>query len=471
MVEPGRGGRAAATLAAVLVFAALLLVFGPRLVNRQPLPTPRTWHVDVWKVAGWDVMEDEYFLPEAAQWQPMGEEVARLVEVVNGAGRAGEPKAQQVPPEITVLLLLQDGSVFRVWIESPTDPDSAQISRLPGDADAVRADWPRIKARGLREAAERLVRLRREIGGASAVDRPPTTETSGEEEREVVKEVPRFPVADVAYVAFRDGASGAPYAVRTPGWNAGELEVLLGRLADVELTGTAAQLLSGGVTLTVHLLDGGWALLGADEAEQRAFFSYAPAPAEGAEAEIETWGVVYSDELAELLGAAGRMTPAEADWAGFAPEAPDGLGFILAYGFDARNVIDTFSGTFTKDLVSYLPPSGATAALELTAEQIAGIYREMRDIDLGAYPPDFRLASKTPPACTPFQSYYLLVGVAGSGTILKELRWDDSANDPRPEAQALHRLVERTRELIESAPEFKAMPPVRGGYAMAGTAG
>lgn len=465
--------RAAVALAAVLVLAALLVVFGPRLVDRQPLPSPRPWHVDITEVAGWDVMEDEYFLPDAARWQRVGEEVGPLVDLVNGAGRAGEPEGQQIPPAITVLLKLKDGSVFTVWMESPDDPDSAQINRCQADGAAVGADWPRIKARGLRGAAERLVQLRQEAEGASAAGSPTTTLAGGEEEEsKALKEAPGFPLADVAYVEFRDGASGAPYTVRTPGWNARELEALLDRLASVELTGGLAQPLSGGLTLTVQLLDGGWSQYGVDEAERRAILWYAPAPPEGAEAVIASSGVVYSDQLADLIRSAARVTPVETNWADdFDAQAPDGLGFVLAYGIDAKNVIDTFSGTFTKDLISNLPPSSATAALELTPEEIAGIYQEMRDIGLSEYPQDFRLASKTPPACTPFQSYYLLVGVPGSGTILKEFRWDDSANDLRPEAQALHRLVERIRALIESKPEFKAMPPLRGGYASVRTPG
>ncbi len=453
-------------LTAALALVVMLVVVGLCSACSEPLPTPRPWNVEIGEVVGWDVLEDEYFLPSAAQWQPVGEEVSSLVDLVNGAGRAGEPDAQQVPPEITVLLLLQDGSVFTVWIEAPNDPDSAQIQRGRGDGVPEEwADWPRIKAGGLREAAERLIRVRQEVG-SSPVSAPSTTAARHHPGTGAnLGTAPRFSLADVAYIEFRDGASGAPFAIRTPGWNAGELQMLLGRLADVHLTGAAARPLSGGMTLTVHLLDGGWALYGADDEEQRAFLSYAPAPPEGAEATIASLDIVYSDDLAGLLRSAGGVMLDETRWTGLDAEPPAELGFVLAYGVDAKNVMDTFSGTFTKDLVSYLAPSSATAALNLTDEEIAGIYREMRDIGHEDYPPDFRLASKPPPACTPFQSYYLLVGVAGSGSVLKEIRWDDSANDQRPEAQALHRLVERIRELIESKPEFKIMPPPRGGYA------
>jgi len=153
-------------LAAALVLVAVAVAFGPRLVDRQPLPTPRPWHLDIQEVAGWDVMEDEYFLADVAQWQPVEEEVASLVDLVDRAGRADEPEGQQIPPAITVLLKLKDGSVFTVWMESPDDPDSAQITRHQPDGAAA-ADWPRVKARGLRGAAERLVRVRQEAGGAS----------------------------------------------------------------------------------------------------------------------------------------------------------------------------------------------------------------------------------------------------------------------------------------------------------------
>ena len=73
-----------------------------------------------------------------------------------------------------------------------------------------------------------------------------------------------------------------------------------------------------------------------------------------------------------------------------AHETPGDFGFVLRYGyggFSRKNVLDTFAGTFTKDMI--VDPS-ITTELRLSPEDLADIYRRMVEIDIWDYPAVFR---------------------------------------------------------------------------------
>jgi hypothetical protein len=137
---------------------------------------------------------------------------------------------------------------------------------------------------------------------------------------------------------------------------------------------------------------------------------------------------------------------------------PADFGVVLAYGVSARNVLDTFAGTFTKDLISPDTPT-ATAVLNLTEDDLDRIYWQLR-IDLSGYAriyrPDTGGVFKEP-----HDSYYLRVRAAGRD---KEVFWADEGDSALPDAVRLRNTFEVIRSIIEQKPEVQDLPPVEGGY-------
>jgi len=137
------------------------------------------------------------------------------------------------------------------------------------------------------------------------------------------------------------------------------------------------------------------------------------------------------------------------------------FNFIFKYGVTGRNTLDTFQGTFTKDMVM---DAAITIELTLSGEEMAGIYQKMSEIDFFNYPDKFTVT--VPPGeligmVTPHSSYYFKVEHK-SGT--KELKWEDEITNPDERAGKLRELINFIRNIIESREEYKQLPEPRSGY-------
>lgn len=145
-------------------------------------------------------------------------------------------------------------------------------------------------------------------------------------------------------------------------------------------------------------------------------------------------------------------------------QMPADFGFVAEWW---RNSLDTFESTFTKDLVVGSPIT-ATAELKLSADEMKKIYQELLAMDILSYPADFTppYADVTTPGTghviSPFINYHLHLVAAG---IQKDVSWSDVNGSTTQEAVALRDWFRRLMDLIESKPEYKAMPQARGGYA------
>ena len=143
-----------------------------------------------------------------------------------------------------------------------------------------------------------------------------------------------------------------------------------------------------------------------------------------------------------------------------AHETPGDFGFVLRYGyggFGRKNVLDTFAGTFTKDMIVDPP---VTTELRLAPEDLADIYRRMVEIDIWDYPAVFR-----PPGnggVEPYPSYYLKLKAGGRELTID---WEDRQLSPAAEATALRSLLGYIQRLVESREEYKKLPQPRGAYA------
>lgn len=145
---------------------------------------------------------------------------------------------------------------------------------------------------------------------------------------------------------------------------------------------------------------------------------------------------------------------------------PGDFAFVAAYGVTARNQIDTFKGTFTKDIVSQSKPN-PTVELRLTPDELDGLYADLVKMHIlgfaSQFPPpkDRGMKNGTMVRVTPSQRYLLRIRVAGTEKIIS---WDDNANLMTPDAKALRAWFQKLRTIIQNKAEYKAMPPAEGRY-------
>jgi hypothetical protein len=167
------------------------------------------------------------------------------------------------------------------------------------------------------------------------------------------------------------------------------------------------------------------------------------------------WGIILAGVLALVLPLAGTVGCDEAE--------PETAGFNLEfkYGVTAGNILDTFEGTYTKDMITDPP---ITVELSLSDEEKETIYQKMVEIDFFGYPDEFSV--EVPPGemigmVTPYNSYYFKVEYDSQ---VKELRWDDEITNPGERADRLRELIAVIRNIIESKEEYKSLPDPTSAY-------
>jgi hypothetical protein len=170
--------------------------------------------------------------------------------------------------------------------------------------------------------------------------------------------------------------------------------------------------------------------------------------------------VGYSKDFVAAAADIGQAASREFS-AGFAlPRAmPDDFSLLVAYGVTQRNVLDTATGLFTKDLIV---AGSISTGLSLSREELAAVYADLRALDPGGYAGIFHPARTTDWVHTPCESYYLHIRVAGQD---KEISWKDEDDSTAPDAVALRDLLKKIKAMIEAKPEYQALPPAEGGYA------
>src|SRR5665647_2086970 len=82
------------------------------------------------------------------------------------------------------------------------------------------------------------------------------------------------------------------------------------------------------------------------------------------------------------------------------------FGFTLKYGVGAKNELNTFEGTFTKDLVI---AGTTTTGLRLSNTELNQIYEEMLRIHIMDYPETFKESRNS--MVTPFQTYDIYINI------------------------------------------------------------
>jgi len=143
------------------------------------------------------------------------------------------------------------------------------------------------------------------------------------------------------------------------------------------------------------------------------------------------------------------------------PAEVSNFNLIFKYGVMARNELNTFEGTYTKDMV--IDPS-ITVELSLTEEELDRIYQKMVEIDFFDYPDEYKATVfpwQSKGLKLPYSSYYFRVEYDSK---TKELSWKDNILNKDKRAEKLRELIKFIRDIIESKEEYKQLPPARGGY-------
>ncbi|MDP2917529.1 MAG: hypothetical protein Q8O16_06335, partial [Dehalococcoidia bacterium] len=141
--------------------------------------------------------------------------------------------------------------------------------------------------------------------------------------------------------------------------------------------------------------------------------------------------------------------------------AQSGFNLVFRYGIGAKNELNTFNGTYTKDMVQ---ETSITVGFSLASEETNAIYQKMQEIGFFSYPDRFVVS--VPPGApvgtvTPHPSYYFKVQY---GSQVKELWWDDSIRNDDAQASKLRQLIQLIQNIIESKPEYKKLPAPKSGY-------
>lgn len=132
------------------------------------------------------------------------------------------------------------------------------------------------------------------------------------------------------------------------------------------------------------------------------------------------------------------------------------FNFVLNYGVNAKNQINTIEGKYTKDMVD---GSTVNTNLKLTDEEIDRIYSEMNKISILDYPELFE--PKEGVLVTPFESYSLRVIINDKE---KHIYWEDKSLSKTKEADQLRQLFENIQLIIINKDEYKKLPEAKGGY-------
>jgi len=159
-------------------------------------------------------------------------------------------------------------------------------------------------------------------------------------------------------------------------------------------------------------------------------------------------------------GAAGRAYPLE--------QMPADFQFVADYGVAGRNRLDSFQGLFFKDLGP--KEERASTKLVLSNDDLQSLYCDLAMIESQwhvfstefAPDPDSENTGTTM-FVQPYATYRLTW--SAGGFVARTLTWEDSALSQAPEAVALRAWFKKLQQAIEATPEWKALPPMKGGYA------
>ena len=164
----------------------------------------------------------------------------------------------------------------------------------------------------------------------------------------------------------------------------------------------------------------------------------------------------------ETLQTPRSATPASAT---LAPEMPADFDFILTYGYSGANVLDTYNGKFTKDLIM-----NGTATIDFTLPDEAKreIYESL--IRCGVHEMPELLTNETRDGkymMEPSPSYKMFFTYTAGG-VTQSVSWPKGRGDTLRELPSQNNnfisFVRGVARYMEKTEEYAAMPQAEGGY-------
>ncbi|NHJ87541.1 MAG: hypothetical protein FK734_18920 [Asgard group archaeon] len=137
-------------------------------------------------------------------------------------------------------------------------------------------------------------------------------------------------------------------------------------------------------------------------------------------------------------------------------ESVDDFELLFRYGVGAKNELNTFNGTYTKDMV--IDPS-IIIDLTLTVEEKWQIMNKTYTIDFFNLPSSFPINPHM--WKTPQTDYYLKVQ---NGTETKEVSWNENSILEDSIEKNLDQLISYLFEIIENKAAYKALQIPKAGY-------
>lgn len=130
------------------------------------------------------------------------------------------------------------------------------------------------------------------------------------------------------------------------------------------------------------------------------------------------------------------------------------INIDFKFGVTARNLLNTFDGTFTKDLIA---DGTITTRLILSQQELTQIKTKLIDMDFFDYPEVFQSKG----SITPRTDYFLKIQF---GSEIKEVSWhSDSDLDSKTNAD-LYQLYHLLYDMIVQKLEYRLLPATSGGY-------
>ncbi|BBH20454.1 hypothetical protein Back11_17990 [Paenibacillus baekrokdamisoli] len=131
---------------------------------------------------------------------------------------------------------------------------------------------------------------------------------------------------------------------------------------------------------------------------------------------------------------------------------PKDFNFTFEYGSFYNNILNTFEGTYTKDLVM----NGAiTTELNLTEKEKKQIYKLMKDINLFNYLNEIEGLVMEPTSGYRFEIQY-------NGK-KKIINWKGEFTDRLRDKEFI-KMTTTIIEIIQSKEAYKLLPPIQGSY-------
>lgn len=135
--------------------------------------------------------------------------------------------------------------------------------------------------------------------------------------------------------------------------------------------------------------------------------------------------------------------------------AVSGFNLVFKYGVAGKNILDTFAGKFTKDMIA---DPVITADFKLTPAEKESIGQKIKELDLFNKESKIKADPDIQVGMIPCLSYYLKVQ---DSDLVREINWDNCTGEI---SEAYRQFADFVINLIESKKEFKDLPPAQGGY-------